>query len=65
MWYKYILVYTVLVSYACHLLIYAGSVSSLDSSGMGEISSTCSEADNETSDGEEADIDTTDTFTGK
>ena len=65
MWYKYILVYTVHVSYACHLLIYAGSVSSLDSSGMG---STCSEADNETSDGEEADIDTTDieyTFTGK
>ncbi|XP_064389593.1 uncharacterized protein LOC135337585 isoform X3 [Halichondria panicea] len=36
------------------------SVSSLDNSELGEISSTCSEGDNETSDGEEADIDTTD-----
>ncbi len=47
---------------------YAGSVSSLDNSELGEISSTCSEADNETSDGKEADIDTTDleyTSTGK
>ena len=43
-------------------------MSSLDNSELGEISSTCSEADNETSDGEEADIDTMDieyTFTGK
>ncbi len=38
----------------------ADSVSSLDNSELGEISSTCSEGDNETSDGEEADIDTTD-----
>ena len=43
-------------------------MSSLDNSELGEISSTCSEVDYETSDREEADIDTTDleyTFTGK
>ncbi len=47
---------------------FAGSVSSLNNSELCEISSTCSEGDNETSDGEEADIDTTDlecTSTGK
>ncbi len=43
-------------------------MSSLNNSELGENSSTCSERDNKTSDGEEADIDTTDleyTSTGK
>ncbi len=50
------------------MLNYAGSVSSLDNSELGENSSTCSEGNCETSCGEEADIDTTDlecTSTGK
>ncbi len=43
-------------------------MSSLNNSELSEISSTCSEGDHEASDGEEADIDTTDlecTSTGK